>query len=128
MRVFGIRQNNLNLRPVDSTSARHDRRRRYCVCERVFFLVVGASFYCEIFTYLKGAHIVLTPRCLTTNTYTLEDDHRGAGRAPRVCKMMGINLDSKTVPDHKVPALARVPNCTAVPDHKVPAHKICALA
>ena len=33
---------------------------------------------------------------------------------------MGINLDSKTVPDHKVPALARVPNCTAVPDHKVP--------
>jgi hypothetical protein len=34
--------------------------------------------------------------------------------------MMGINLDSKTVPDHKVPALARVPNCTAVPDHKVP--------
>ena len=37
-----------------------------------------------------------------------------------VCKMMGINLDSKTVPDHKVPALARVPNCTAVPDHKVP--------
>ena len=41
--------------------------------------------------------------------------------SPRtVCKMMGINLDSKTVPDHKVPALARVPNCTAVPDHKVP--------
>jgi len=46
---------------------------------------------------------------------------RGRAIALRtVCKMMGINLDSKTVPDHKVPALARVPNCTAVPDHKVP--------
>ena len=35
------------------------------------YFVVGAGFYCENFTYLKAAHIVLTPRRLTTNTYTL---------------------------------------------------------